>query len=284
MPRVPPFHISCPPNQGKATRWRWPDAQSIMKPLVSILIPRRWIADAVKSVLNRFDYRIVHSDRSEATGFDFAHDIRLLVQRDSPACFDVGANEGQSIDIIRKIFKDPRIYAFEPSRESFRKLQSKCYGSEALLHNFAFGSQNSREEFVNYEDSCLSSFLPLDDALENRFRDVKVKQRETVDVRTIDWFVQQNRIDRIDLLKIDTQGYDLQVLRGAKESLKRGLIDNVLVELNFVKIYQNQSDAHQIWEFLSENDIHLVDYYEKVRQNHTLGWCDALFTKRQKGE
>jgi hypothetical protein len=116
--------------------------------------------------------------------------------------------------------------------------------------------------------------------LHNRFRGVPIKSKEVVGVRTMDSFVDENEIENIDLLKIDTQGFDLKVLQGGAETLKRGIVNSVLVELNFVRMYENQSDAHLIASLLGDYNIHLVDYYEKVRENHTIAWCTALFTKR----
>jgi hypothetical protein len=81
-------------------------------------------------------------------------------------------------------------------------------------------------------------------------------------------------------LKVDTQGYDLEVLLGAEESLKNGLIKNVIVELNFVRMYKGQSSAKEIIDLLARYNILLIDYYEKERQNNTLAWCTALFGRR----
>jgi histidyl-tRNA synthetase len=106
-----------------------------------------------------------------------------------------------------------------------------------------------------------------------------LRRKELVEVKTVDWFVQQHDMKRIDVLKIDTQGYDLEVLRGAEESFERGVIQNVFVELNFIKLYENQGDAFQITAFLAARNIRLVDYYDKVRGRHGLDWCNALFTR-----
>ena len=133
---------------------------------------------------------------------------------------------------------------------------------------------------MNYEDSRLSSFFRLSTDEESRFRHFKISGKESVDIKTIDWFLKQNEINEIDLLKIDTQGYDLQVLQGASESFRRGLIKNVYVELNFLKIYENQADAQQITGFLAGHSFYLVDYYEKSRHEDVLLWCNGLFTKR----
>jgi len=84
----------------------------------------------------------------------------------------------------------------------------------------------------------------------------------------------------VDLLKIDTQGFDFEVLLGGEKSFERGAIKNVLIELNFVRMYEGQGATIDIIEFLGKHEVHLIDYYEKVRQNNTLAWCTALFGRR----
>jgi hypothetical protein len=87
-------------------------------------------------------------------------------------------------------------------------------------------------------------------------------------------------IGRIDLLKIDTQGYERQVLKGAEGLLARNRIDAVLVELNFVPLYEGQVWAHELIGLLQGHSFYLVDFYEKCRLGPFLGWCTALFARR----
>jgi FkbM family methyltransferase len=238
------------------------------------------LKELVKFVLRRSNFWLIYSQKNKISGCNLFKDLKSLLKSESPICFDVGANEGQTIKLLQEIFKSPRIHAFEPSSEVFRKLQSRRYSSEVFLHHFALGRQNSQEEFLNYEDSRLSSFFRLSTAEENQFGHFKIKRKESVEIKTIDWFLKQNDIAKIDLLKIDTQGYDLQVLQGASESFRRGSIKNVYIELNFLKIYENQADAQHITRFLTEQNFYLVDYYEKSRQDDVLVWCNGLFTRR----
>jgi FkbM family methyltransferase len=233
-----------------------------------------------KHLLKRSGFVVKRVPPDAITGYDLAQDLKLIVAKRAPVCIDVGANRGQTIEYFQRAFREPRIHAFEPSGECFRVLKSKDFGGDVSLYNFALGEDDAKREFTNYENPCLSSFLVFDDHQENRFRDMKVKRRETVQIKTLDWFVEHNGITRVDLLKIDTQGYDLRVLAGGSESFRNGSINSVLVELNFVRMYDGQSDPDDIHDFLAQYGLFLVDYYEKVRQSHTLAWCTALFAKR----
>ena len=238
------------------------------------------LKEIVKYFLRRSNFWLIYSQKNKVSGCNLFKDLKSLLKSESPVCFDVGANEGQTIKLLQEVFRSPRIYAFEPSSEVFTKLRSRRYRSDVFLYNFALGRQNSQEEFINYEDSRLSSFFPLSTDEESQFGHLKIKAKESVEIKTIDWFLTRYQINEIDLLKVDTQGYDLQVLQGASESFRRGSIRNVYVELNFLKLYENQADAQQITRFLTERNFHLVDYYEKSRREDVLFWCNGLFTRR----
>lgn len=238
------------------------------------------VKSALKGLLRRYHYVVSYFPPGVVRGIDFHHDLGVVVNRDSPMCLDVGANRGQTIEMFQRVFKTPVIHAFEPASDMFEELRAKSFPGRVTLHNFALGNCNEKREFINLANPCLSSFLKLDHHDDNCFKDIGVKNKEVVEVRTVDWFLSQNRIDAVDLLKIDTQGFDMQVLLGTADSLRRGMVKNVLVELNFVRLYENQNKATAVMDFLADNRIHLVDFYEKVGQHKTLAWCTALFAKR----
>lgn len=231
----------------------------------------------INPLLSLFSLKIVHARNKYILGNHLFDDLKLLIRNDSPICIDVGANVGQTIDSLLKIFTNPTIHAFEPSTKTFKTLLSKAFGDQVFLYNMALGKEIQKREFINYNESVLSSFLPLDSDEENRFRLTGIDRKEIVEIDTLDRFYQRSNLNEIDLLKIDTQGFDLEVLLGAKEALHKRIIRNVLVELNFVKMYKGQSSPEAIIGLLKEFKILLVDYYEKEHQNETLAWCTALF-------
>lgn len=230
--------------------------------------------------LSPFNLKVMRIRNTIVSGVDLFNDLSIIINKDSPVCLDVGANEGQTIESLLKVLKNPHIYSFEPSSKTFQILQSKKFCDRVLIYNFAFGRERQKREFFNYNSSCLSSFLHLDTDNENRFRLESLENKEIVQIDTIDRFLQEKHINVVDLLKIDTQGFDLEVLLGATNALKCGVVRNVLIELNFVKMYEGQNSEEEIIHLLKENNILLIDYYEKIRQKKTLAWCTALFGRR----
>jgi len=95
----------------------------------------------------------------------------------------------------------------------------------------------------------------------------------------LDSFVSEHSISRIDLLKIDTQGFEVDVLRGARKSFEAGIVRAVLTELNYVSIYDNQEGYWEIERELAKAGFALIDLYEKVRVGPAINWCNALFAR-----
>lgn len=242
---------------------------------------KRAVRSFINRLLSKIDHKLVWMKPDRITGSELFPDLAVLIGGASPVCLDVGANRGQTIAQLREVFDRPRIYAFEPSGTMFETLRSGRFDERVSLFNFALGASDQSREFINYENPFLSSFLPLDPDGENRFGTVAEAGRETVRVMTVDTFLAEHGIGRVDLLKIDTQGFDLEVLQGAKRTLEAGGVDFVLVELNFVKMYEGQAAACDVIGLLERYGLYLIDYYEKERQADTLAWCSALFGKRR---
>jgi FkbM family methyltransferase len=177
------------------------------------------------------------------------------------------------------MYKQPVIHAFEPASATFTTLKNQAPGADVYLHQLAFGEQVGVAEFRNYQQSELSSFLPMNrNKAENIFAEEAVVSVESVQVETIDNFCTTHHIDHIDLLKIDTQGFELPVLRGAANLLGLGKVGVVLLELNFAALYEGQSDPLEILQLMRTHNMRLVDYYEKERASgKELSWTTALF-------
>jgi FkbM family methyltransferase len=235
--------------------------------------------DALIRLLARYHREVRYSPPDAVCGIDLQHDLRALVSGRHPVCLDVGANAGQTIDMLQRTLDAPIIHAFEPSTAMMDGLRARAFGARVFLHQLALGRQREQREFHNYDRPDLSSFLPLTANADNPFRDVPLTGMETVEVDTVDRFVGAQGLDHVDLLKVDTQGFDAEVIAGARESLASGCIRAVLVELNFVRLYDGQSSALDIQSALADAGLAPVGLYEVIRRNHVIAWCTALFAR-----
>jgi FkbM family methyltransferase len=242
--------------------------------------PVRIVKRGIIHVLARYHRRVVYSPPGEVQGLDLSHDLRVLLPAPNPVCLDVGANAGQTIELLQRALDAPVIHAFEPSAAMVGALRARRFGNRVSVHQLALGRQVERREFRNYDRPDLSSFLPLTTGTENPFRDVPVTGTEVVQVETVDRFVAEHGLRHIDLLKIDTQGFDAEVIAGAAGLLAASRIRAVLIELNFVKLYEGQSSAADVQTTLLSAGLAPVGLYEVVRQDHAIAWCTALFARR----
>jgi FkbM family methyltransferase len=133
----------------------------------------------------------------------------------SPVVFDVGANAGRYSMEVLKRFSSVRLYAFEPSAVAFAQLEA-ALGNRAQAFQLALADVDA--EGLLYGDRPGSELASLVRRDLHRF-DIEVTETETVQVRRLDTFCDEHRIDRIDWLKIDAEGSEVEVLRGAGEML-----------------------------------------------------------------
>jgi FkbM family methyltransferase len=226
----------------------------------------------IKTSLRKAIRRLTGYDIHKATGQDADWDIQTRVNRWFPVIFDVGANEGQTSKRFRELFPTASVFAFEPG-SPFETLAA-LPGVSA--HNIALGSEAGTQLFSENSTSVMSSFLPLGPEGWG-----EITGKREVAVSTVDEFCKQRDIGSIDLLKSDTQGYDLEVLRGSERMFAEKRIKLVYLELTFAPLYENLPRFDQLYGFLTDRDFDLVGLYDLHYRNDKLGWADALFAHRQ---
>ena len=201
--------------------------------------------------------------------------MRKLAGTASPLVFDVGANRGQSIERFRRAFQRPVIHAFEPGREAFAELQRRYAGtSGVILNNTALGSRPESRTFLDNDHDDMSSFLEPSETAWG-----EIKSRYPVDVITLDDYCDSHSIDRIDLLKIDTQGFDLQVLEGAQGMMRTAAIHMVFTEVIFSEMYKGLPRFDETYAFFADRGYTLVSFYDFYYQHDRASWTDALFIR-----
>jgi FkbM family methyltransferase len=201
-------------------------------------------------------------------------DMAQLMRADArPVIFDVGANIGQSVRKFRNRFPTSLIHSFEPIPDTFRVLESNTepYDDVVVTHALV-GAQTGTQEIIENTDSTMSSVLELGPSSWG-----KERARHPVPVITVDDYCDDHAIDTIDVLKIDTQGYELEVLKGAARMLERGAIHLVYLEVIFSKMYDGMPTFDQIYKLFMDRRYALVGMYEFHYRDGRAGWTDALF-------
>ena len=199
---------------------------------------------------------------------------------------DVGAHKGESIDLFSKNFVVKKIISFEASPINFKLLRNKIgtsnqnYNNTLLvIENIALGAENKTTEFKQFNESSSSTIKKINEEskyykrkfrLINFFNKKKVYQKLQIKVIKLkDYIVQQN-IGKIDFLKIDTEGYEYEILLGLEDKIefvntimfehhydnmiKKGYtfsdINKLLVKNNFKKIYKSRMPFRKTFEYI----------------------------------
>lgn len=214
-------------------------------------------------------------------GIDVFADMQSILGKNSKGILlDVGANVGQFALSLVKYQPQATIYSFEPYSAAFQKLDQNTQNWANIIPvNLALGSENITQKLYIHQYPVMNSLLDI--AKSEREIWGPMENQVDVEVMTLDHWISTNNISSIDLLKVDTQGYDLEVLKGASNYLRQNLVKLALVEVNFIKIYENQIYFEDIYGFLKTFGFNLVGLYDTRCQGKQpfIGWGNALFIK-----
>jgi FkbM family methyltransferase len=182
---------------------------------------------------------------------------------------DVGSHMGTYTDLIKSFNKDAICYLFEPQSKIFNKLVNK-YMNKKDIFLFNFGISNLEGEkklYVNIHD-LTSTFSEYNEY--SKYLNFKAKLFETnvsqmsykaekVKTVTLKNFISKNKIYLIDLLKIDTEGHELKVLKGLGDNIK--FVNNILIEFHHRNVYKNYN-PRIIHEYLINKNFKLVKTFK----------------------
>jgi FkbM family methyltransferase len=185
-----------------------------------------------------FGWELLHIRKDQPT-LD-SHLKQLFARLGVDCVLDVGANQGQYGAMLRKAGYKGRIVSFEPVKSTFALLKARAAGDpDWHIYNYALGAKAGEQEIHVTRATVFASFLDPNEFSRAKYPDAMPVQRsEKVRVHTLDEVMseliaglKQPRI----FLKLDTQGFDLQVFAGAKASVPKVL--GMQTELSIQAIY-----------------------------------------------
>lgn len=168
---------------------------------------------------------------------------------------DVGANKGDYTLEVMSVNEGLKIYAFEPHPKTFLKLKQNISNYHNVqCVNKAIGHEQGFLELFDYKNNDGSTHASL---LKGVIEEIHQAEpiSHNVEVQTIDNFLQQHKIMCVDLLKIDTEGNELNVLQGAAQSIKQGKIKVIHFEFNQMNVI-SRTFFKDFWDILKGYDIY----------------------------
>ncbi len=182
----------------------------------------------LNSILNYF--HIYYAKRKfMPVGIDWMWDFKRTFGNGPHTIIDVGANIGQTSLALHQRFQESKIHAFEPVLETFNTLVETTKNIPVIsTYRLAVSDSCGVVEMKVGENSLTNS---VSHSQTSNY--TEVGKMEGVECTTLDTFASNQNILRIDLLKVDVEGYEPAVLRGAEGLFNRGAVESVFLEVGF---------------------------------------------------
>ena len=202
-------------------------------------------------------------------------DVSLLLGKNKVATIiDGGAYKGNKAEILLEEFPDAVVYCFEPQAEPFAYLQQRFMDRQRCIP-----VNQALSDYVGTAELFITDELYTSSLMQPLAGDIKASAKIQVNVTTLDHFMQEKKINDIDVIKLDLQGNELAALRGGGAALAG--CKAILVEVNFRERYAGCTRFDELYGLLHDAGFALYKIYE-IHGYPNGAWKlgDALFLKR----
>ncbi|MBI2258841.1 MAG: FkbM family methyltransferase [Flavobacteriia bacterium] len=189
---------------------------------------------------------------------DPGFDQLMSLSKDSKVIFDIGANIGFTALNMATLSKNAIVYAFEPDSFNFNKLESNFMLNNLnnlIILNFGLGDE---------EDKFKLAIVTPDNLGGNSIDNSATENFSWVEIKRLDAFVESNDIKSLDLIKIDVEGFELNVLKGAEKIIKEHL-PTMFIEVDDNNLKNHDSSAKELIIFLEKFYTNIFDAESKKK-------------------
>lgn len=234
--------------------------------------------EQVNTVLHRLGFEVARYNkgtngtlRRKAILENFAVDLII----------DIGANTGIYGKECRSTGYKGCIVSFEPLKEAFAKLEKNTENDPNwIVYNFALGAENTNQQINISANSHSSSILNILDAHTKAEATASYIGKQEIEIRTLDSLFNKIQKNAQEIyLKIDTQGFEMNVLKGASTSLEH--INTIQLEMSLRPLYEGQPLYTDIMDYLHSYGYNLIDIEPGFADTKTgtLLQFDGIFRK-----
>ena len=234
----------------------------------------------INQFLSNFNLRIEKVSKNQNL-----HDVLnlLLNKLEINVLLDVGANEGQFAKKVRSYGYFEKIISFEPLQNVYERLINNTEKDKNWIHkNLAIGDFDGETSINVSNYSLSSSILQMSDLHLEAKKNSEFVSKHKIQIEKIDTFISKNDIRSSNIfLKVDTQGTEHQVIKGADNNLDK--IRGILCELSLNELYLGQKLWIEIIESMKAKNFE-VWYLEKGFQhpkNQKVLQLDCIFLNKK---
>lgn len=192
--------------------------------------------------------------------------------------FDAGANIGTWTLLAKSFFSDAIVHAFEPLQVHIEKFKENTKQLSGVhIHPFCLGNENANS-VINISSFSDSSSILDATPLEFEQFGIKKSSEEQVSVKRLDNLITDGVLPLPDIIKLDVQGFELEILKGAGSYLHG--VGYLIVEVSFKEYYYGQPLFLDIANYLSAYNFDIYAFGHATPVGQELGQIDVLFRRR----
>jgi FkbM family methyltransferase len=194
--------------------------------------------------------------------------------------FDIGANVGNvSLNFLQQ-FPNATVYSFEPSQKTFNLLQETLKGT-----NYTERSRKFKLGFYDKETEAslnitsfngANSLIDITEEYHAMNPHIQKLDSEVIELMRLDDFVEREKIEHIDLVKIDVEGVEKQVLLGGKKTFSTK-VDAVLMEISFIRHHRETGEYIELFKLMHELGFSPAKIYDVAHAEDEIKWKLAQF-------
>jgi FkbM family methyltransferase len=174
-----------------------------------------------------------------------------------PVIFDVGANVGKYFLMLARDFPQAQIYAFEPNNNAFTQLVANV-GKSVNCVNVGMGEEEKAGKIFTYSNNLVSEHASIYGDVFRTFHKADDVMELDFQMTTLDLFCERENITGIDFLKIDTEGNELNVLKGGGKMLSKRKVKIIQFEFGECDVF-SRVFLQDFYAILPDYNIYRLD-------------------------
>ena len=190
--------------------------------------------------------------------------VKFIDNKNIRIVLDIGAHKGEFLNHIKKIKSIRKVYSLEPQKMIFNELLKEIDNKKFFAYNIAISNNNGKQKMQINDFSMTSTLSKLNEKskyykIKNLIIGNKKKKFEFIKTEKLDFFTKKRKLKNIDLLKIDTEGHELNVVKSGLKTLKN--TKYILVEFRQNDLYLNYSSS-LLHKMITKNNFELVKNFK----------------------
>ena len=190
--------------------------------------------------------------------------VKFIDNKNIRIVLDIGAHKGEFLNHIKKIKSIRKVYSLEPQKNIFNELLKEIDNKKFFAYNIAISNNNGKQKMQINDFSMTSTLSKLNEKskyykIKNLIIGNKKKKFEFIKTEKLDFFTKKRKLKNIDLLKIDTEGHELNVVKSGLKTLKN--TKYILVEFRQNDLYLNYSSS-LLHKMITKNNFELVKNFK----------------------